>query len=133
MSDHSAGKPMQGFVNPPGMTIHERQDDSKGLGKRDRKTGRYIPIQGGSRTRLPVEDDKRIPRYEGNVGLDAALSETIFTMPTLYAKLGGLPIITAGKTSKLSGLVIGEGQRQLETETAEPPADAPHADGLKEL
>jgi hypothetical protein len=88
------------------MVIHDRGEDMKGVGKRDAKTGRYIPISGGSRTRIPVSDDGRVPRYVGNVGVDASLSEHIDAMPALYRTLGGLPIVRAdAKQSKFVGLV----------------------------
>ena len=56
------------------MVIHERVEDGKGLGKRDAKTGRYIPISGGSRMRLPIYDDPRVPRYHGFVGVNPSQS-----------------------------------------------------------
>ncbi len=87
------------------MTIHERVDDAKSAGKRDAQTGRYIPVGGGSRTRLPVADDPRVPRYHGFVGVNASQSEDIFTLPALYAELGGMREVKAGEVSKLAGLV----------------------------
>jgi len=87
------------------MVIHDRVADAKGAGKRDAGTSRYIPIGGGSRTRLPVYDDPRIPRYPGFVGLNASQSEDIYTLPALYAELGGSPVVKVGQGSKFVGLV----------------------------
>jgi hypothetical protein len=107
------------------MKIHERTDDAKGMGKRDVHTGRYIPVGGGSRTRLPVTDDPRISRYEGNVGLDSCLSEEIHTMAALYAELGGLPVAQPGKDVKFARLLIDETLKRLKMQTAEPEPTEP--------
>ena len=57
-------------------------------GKTDEATARYVPIGGGSRSRLKTHD-KTIPRYQGFVGVDGSQEKGIATMETLYGKLGG--------------------------------------------
>ncbi len=57
-------------------------------GKIDEATTRYIPIGGGSRSRLRTHD-KTIPRYQGFVGVEGSQDEEIATIKALYGKLGG--------------------------------------------
>ena len=73
------------------MVIHERVHDQKGAGKWDIGTTRYIPVQGGSRSRLPVQDDPDYRRYFGFVGLDDHLSDAVYQIAALYSHLGGAP------------------------------------------
>lgn len=87
------------------MVIHDRESDMKGVGKWDFATGRYIPLSGGSRSRLPLWDDKNYPRYVGYVGVDEHLSDTLYTMPALYAYLGGAPAMLEGHGSVFVGLI----------------------------
>lgn len=114
MSDKTdvEGRSLPGSQRP--MVIHNRVDDAKGVGKRDTGTGRYIPVGGGSRTRLPVYDDPRIPRYHGFVGLNANQSKDIYTMPALYAELGGTPVVQVGQGSKFVGLVAERKPKEQE-------------------
>ena len=87
------------------MVIHDRESDMKGAGKWDFATGRYIPLSGGSRSRLPLWDDKNYPRYGGFVGVDEHLSDTLYTMPALYAYLGGAAGVIEGHGSVFVGLI----------------------------
>jgi hypothetical protein len=87
------------------MVIHDRELDTKGVGKWDFATGRYIPLSGGSRSRLPIWDDKEYPRYNGYVGVDEHLSESLFTMAALYTYLGGAPAVIEGHGSVFVGLI----------------------------
>jgi len=87
------------------MVIHERIPDVKGVGKWDFDTGRYIPHSGGSRSRLPLYDDKDYGRYPGFVGLDEHLSPDIYTMPALYTFLGGAAAAIEGHGSVFVGLI----------------------------
>ena len=90
------------------MVIHRRVDDAKSVGKRDARSGRYIPIGGGSRTRLPVSDDPRIPRYLGFVGINPRQSEDIYTLPALYAELDHAARAPAAQGSELAAPAAGE-------------------------
>lgn len=115
------------------MVIHNRVDDAMSVGKRDAATGRYIPIGGGSRTRLPVYDDPRIPRYLGFVGINASQSEEIYTLPALYAELDDSASVPVAQGSEIETPVAeanpkeDEGLAAPETEKDEGLA-APAAD-----
>ena len=65
------------------MKIH-RKPEKKNAGKYDIESGRYVPIGGGSRSRLPVADDDKYRRYPGLVGIDERLSEDIYRVSHLY-------------------------------------------------
>ena len=71
------------------MQIHEEGQDARGAGRWDSGTGRYIPMTGGSRSRLPLTQDADIPRYFGYVGINESLTPNISTMAQLYGHLGG--------------------------------------------
>lgn len=100
------------------MVIHERVHDQRGMGKWDLGTTRYIPMQGGSRSRLPVYDDKNYQRYPGYVGLDERLSETLYTLPTLYAFLGGAPVVPPGQEGGFTALILEQTTARLKEEKA---------------
>jgi hypothetical protein len=78
------------------MELHEPEAHIKGAGRWDMHTTRYIPVTGGSRSRLPIQEDPAYPRYAGFVGLDENLSGELFTMAALYTFLGGTPIAPEG-------------------------------------
>ena len=59
-------------------------------GRRDLATGRYIPMMGGSRSKLSAAGGE-YPRYEGSIGIDKGLAARISTMEALYHHMGGLP------------------------------------------
>jgi len=100
------------------MMIHERVADSRGIGKWDLGTTRYIPMQGGSRSRLPLQDDPNYPRYVGFVGLDERMSEHLYTIPALYSYLGGSPEVPEGGSS-FTALVLNETRAKLMVEKEE--------------
>lgn len=95
--------------------IHERTHDMSGAGKWDINTTRYIPIYGGSRSRLPVMDDEDYPRYPGFVGIDAHLTPTIHRVAQLYNHLGGKP----SSETDFTQLILGQTLERLEAEAAE--------------
>jgi len=96
------------------MVIHERSPDVKGIGKWEPSTTRYIPQQGGSRSRLPLYDDKDYRRYPGFVGMDESLTETVFTVHSLYAHLGGAAVVPEGHGSIFIGLIRDETAKKLQ-------------------
>ena len=98
------------------MVIHERVPDVKGVGKWDFTTGRYIPHTGGSRSRLPLYDDKAYSRYVGFVGVDEHLSADIFTMPALYTFLGGAAVTPEGHGSVFVKLIQEQTLARLKAE-----------------
>ena len=67
----------------------ERQASRVG-GRRDLATGRYIPMMGGSRSKLSAAGGE-YPRYEGSIGIDKGLAAKISTMEALYHHMGGFP------------------------------------------
>lgn len=78
------------------MVIHDGSRDTRGAGAWDINTTRYVPVSGGSRSRLPVRDNGG-RRYHGFVGIDEVLTEKIGTMAALYGRLGGgLPAYPEG-------------------------------------
>ena len=102
------------------MIIHERvQEDQRGAGKWDLGTTRYIPVQGGSRSRLPLVDDPDYHRYPGYVGVDERLSETLYTIPALYTYLGGRPEVGSGQQGGLTKLIQDEVIARLQKEKEE--------------
>jgi len=98
------------------MVIHEHERDTTGGGKWDIHTTRYVPIYGGSRSRLPVYDDPEYRRYPGFVGIDEFLTPNIFLISTLYHYMGGKPIIPQGDAGKFTALILGQTIDRLETE-----------------
>jgi hypothetical protein len=100
--------------------LHERVADVKGVGKWDLATGRYIPVSGGSRSRLPLIDDKDYPRYAGFIGVDESASAEIFTMPALYSLIGGAASVPQGHGNVIVKLILENAiQRRKEYEAAE--------------
>lgn len=101
------------------MVIHDRVLDTKGLGKWDIGTTRYIPVSGGSRSRLPVHDDPAYRRYYGFVGISEDLTPDIFTLPALYAYLGGAPVVQEGHGSVFVKLILDETLARLKASDEE--------------
>ncbi|MCH7476966.1 MAG: hypothetical protein IIA14_02565 [SAR324 cluster bacterium] len=69
---------------PPGS----EQQAARVGGRRDLATGRYIPMTGGSRSRLPAAGGE-YPRYAGSIGIDKKLTAKISTLEALYQHMGG--------------------------------------------
>ena len=100
------------------MQIHIREHDLTGGGKWDMVTTRYIPIYGGSRSRLPIYDDPDYRRYHGFVGIDESLTPHLFLLPDLYRYMGGKPIVHSGDAGRFTSLILGETLERLEEEVA---------------
>lgn len=98
------------------MVIHERVSDLRGAGKWDAGTTRYIPLQGGSRSRLPIQDDPDYHRYYGFVGMSEELSATLHTMPALYQYLGGTPVVPEGHGSVFIHLILEQTLNRLKAQ-----------------
>ena len=99
------------------MKIHQAERDVAGQGRWDKGTGRYVPISGGNRSRLPMYDlDPKIPRYFGFVGVDERLTESISTVGALFKHMGGAPKIAAGQAGTLASRIqsVIEEQRKAE-------------------
>jgi hypothetical protein len=103
------------------MVIHEMVRDQRGAGKWDVNTTRYIPVYGGSRSRLPVADDPDYRRYPGFVGIDEHLTESIYLIGQLYHHIGGKPIISPGVGSEFVSLILGNALAKLEAEAVPEP------------
>jgi len=96
------------------MVIHEKVRDVGGQGRWDLNTTRYVPVGGGSRSRLPIADDPEYRRYPGFVGMDEHLTPDIYQVAQLYTWLGGKPVIPAGGEGTFTALILGEGMAHLE-------------------
>jgi hypothetical protein len=118
-SGHAQGRQRSIAHGEPGMVIHERTHDQKGAGKWDIGTTRYIPVGGGSRSRLPVADDPDYRRYPGFVGLDDTLSETVYTIATLYGYIKGAAVVLPGQEGTFTQLIIDEAAAKLKREKEE--------------
>jgi hypothetical protein len=101
------------------MVIHELEHDQKGAGKWDLGTTRYIPMQGGSRSRLPVRDDPDYRRYPGFVGEDERMTESVYTIAALYTYLGGAPIVPRGQEGGFTSLILDQTVAKLQAEKEE--------------
>ena len=95
------------------MVIHEKFHDLSGAGKYDLNTTRYISVQGGSRSRLPIQDDPEIRRYHGFVGIDEWLTESVFQIAVLFHLLGGKPVVLPGQEGSFAALILGESLQRL--------------------
>jgi hypothetical protein len=101
------------------MKIHPTSFEKAGAGRWHKGTTRYIPIGGGSRSRLPVAGpDDGYPRYYGFVGMDEKLTESISTVTALYQHIGGAPLIAAGNAGTLASRIqdVVEEQRKIDEE-----------------
>ena len=89
------------------MIFHEAQIAIRGIGRWDAKTTRYVPINGGSRSRLPVTNRgyEDIPRYYGGVGMNERLTESIRTIDDLYKYLGGGILVTPQTAAYVSRIL----------------------------
>ena len=100
------------------MEIHPATRDAKGQGQWDANTLRYIPMFGGSRSRLPIGNGD-IPRYHGFVGIDESLTPTIHTMATLYHHLGGGVYIPEGQPGVFISLLLEQATKWMKPAPAE--------------
>ncbi len=101
------------------MVIHPYEIDMRGSGQWDKQTGRYIPMAGGSRSRLPVADgDGSIPRYHGFVGIDEKDTEGVHTMAGLFEHIGGEVNVQRGEAGALVSRIqeVVDEQRKAEEE-----------------
>ncbi len=88
------------------MDFHRGTDSVRGAGSWDRTTLRYMPLTGGSRSRLPLLNDPDIRRYHGFVGVDEHLTAEMDSLRSLYSFLGGRPIIPEGPAGEFLTLVL---------------------------
>lgn len=95
------------------MAKDEPTFGAHGVGKWDVGTNRYIPLSGGSRSRLPM-DTKGIRPYRGFSGVDERVENEIDDIGTLYSKLKGGSRITSQDAAFL----------ELAIEEEEPPAES---------
>lgn len=107
------------------MVIHEKPQSIVGAGKWDITTTRYVPVSGGSRSRLPLIDDPDYRRYPGYVGIDEYLTPNIARISQLYHYMGGKPIIPPGDEGKFTALILGQTVERLEAATAEGGEEGP--------
>jgi len=96
------------------MIIHPKVHDLSTAGMWDIHTTRYVPVSGGSRSRLPVLDDPHIRRYYGFVGMSEHLTQDVFLIAALYQVLGGKPEVAPGQSGKFTELLIDQTMERLE-------------------
>ncbi|MBI3994033.1 MAG: hypothetical protein HY342_12230 [Candidatus Lambdaproteobacteria bacterium] len=113
------------------MIMHDVQHDKRGAGRWDVHTTRYIPQQGGSRSRLPIKDSDTVPRYVGFVGLDERMSGDMSSVQALYEYLGGKPAIPSGPAGPYVRMLIELSMKWMKLD--EPGAAAPAAAEEAEL
>lgn len=102
------------------MVIHEFTLDNRGAGRWEINSTRYVPMAGGSRSRLPIASNG-IRRYYGFVGIDEKLTESVHTMAALYHRLGGgVPPQPEGS---FVGLLLTQARKWME-KPGEPEAEA---------
>ena len=89
------------------MQFHEAQFELKGLGRWDAGTTSYIPISGGSRSRLPLiyNGYEDIRRYYGGVGMSEGLTESIRNIGNWYKHIGGGILVSAQTAAYVSRLL----------------------------
>jgi hypothetical protein len=89
------------------MKFHEAQVEIRGIGVWDARSTRYVPISGGSRSRLATiyRGYEDIRRYHGGVGMSEGLTESIGTMGNLYKHIGGGIMVTPQTAAYISRLV----------------------------
>ena len=89
------------------MKFYDAQTELKGLGTWDSGTTRYVPVSGGSRSRLPViyNTYEDIRRYYGGVGMSEGLTESIGTMANLYRHIGGGILVSPQTAAYITRLV----------------------------
>jgi hypothetical protein len=89
------------------MQFHKAQFELRGLGQWDAGTTRYVPMSGGSRSRIPLifpgyED---IRRYYGGVGMNEGLTESIHNIGDWYRHIGGGILVTPQTAAYVSRLI----------------------------
>jgi hypothetical protein len=98
------------------MVIHDFIAETKGVGKWEVNTTRYVPVQGGSRSRLSIGSNG-VRRYYGFVGIDENLTERISTVAALYGHLGGG--VGGYPEGSYMARIIGEARKWIQPEPAE--------------
>ena len=89
------------------------QPEARVGGRRDLATGRYIPMTGGSRSKLPTAGGE-YPQYAGSIGIDKELTAKISTMEALYQHMGGFASYMPGGALSAT---ISELVEEAETKT----------------
>jgi len=87
------------------MSEHAQSKDVKGAGKMSKSTGRYIPVHGGSRSRLRPHNQSDYAVYPGFIGMDEKMAASTQTLGALYRYLGGAPVIPEGPGGEMARIV----------------------------
>lgn len=103
------------------MADDEEVYSARGAGKWDINTNRYVPIGGGSRSRLAM-GTKGIRPYGGFSGIDERDANKPESMGGLYARLQGGSRISAQDSAFISA------RNQVEKGASEPPLETPEAE-----
>ena len=86
------------------MADDEDTTGSGGGGKWDVNTNRYIPMGGGSRSKLPLKI-KGIRPYQGFTGIDRPEERKLDTVEDLILEMGGGSRISAQDESYLNSVI----------------------------
>lgn len=103
------------------MADDEEVYSAHGAGKWDINTNRYVPIGGGSRSRLAM-GTKGIRPYGGFSGIDEKDANKPESMGGLYARLQGGSRISAQDSAFISA------RNQVEKDASEPPLETSEAE-----
>ncbi len=94
------------------MVIHEAVREIRNAGRWELRTTRYVPVSGGSLSRLSIGFPE-IRRYYGFVGIDERLTEKIATIADLYTHLGGRFEIPEGQEGNFVSLLLAEAKKWI--------------------
>jgi len=93
--------------------IHQNVVDTKGSGRWDINTGRYIPVSGGSRSKLPIGDDPDIRRYYGFIGINESMTAEFSTLAVYFNRVGGGVYIPEGDAGKFIQLILDQSKKWI--------------------
>ena len=97
------------------MKIHPYEHDLGNAGLWDLNTSRYVPVSGGSRSRLPVRDDEDLRRYYGYVGIDEHLTPDIHLIAQWYNYIGGRAVMPEGDAGKFTQLLVEQNNKRMQS------------------
>ena len=90
------------------MQFYNKPTEKFNAGLKDYTTGRYIPMGGGTSSRLSYLDDPEIRRYWGFVGIDESKSYEMPTIVELIRYLSGGVYIPEGPAGEFIKLILAQ-------------------------
>jgi len=94
------------------MHFYPRPKERVGVGMFEATTGRYVPLTGGSYSRLSIVDDPAIRRYWGFVGVDESKTADMKSVADLYKYLSGGVYIPEGPAGEFIKLILATTQNK---------------------